>query len=435
MTKEKPGGAPKPSNKRKTTSEKAAKTSNNIISAAKPDANERVDREEDSPCVWGKKFSGGCVEQFRGPLAFCYGAVACNNTMHLGCYIEALKITTNYTPLEVLGIDKSLLSSTDSKDFHWLRCHEHCNHYKEWRRNVDEGEMGTKQPETYVQASAYHSRADSSSDEDDRKQPAKKKSGDDYLSDDGGGKQPSRKKWNCVNEDLMPYDGSRSNSEEGSCSSMDSSNDDTSDDDNDDDDNDDDDHGGDDDDGNNKGQGALTATTTKNKAARVGNGTAAAERMGATATTETAAAAAAGATTSIEDAAAAFARRKFTVDGIELQAEDKKKIVGDVVCRLLRDHPNPDGENQSIDTKDYPQMFDGWVNPAWWEIVFETWQGLYAMLDGKNKIKANVGGPFSELACKLGCIFHTELCEDETCDLCDRSLPPRLPFDGMVRSV
>jgi len=251
MVKEKPGGAPKPSNKRKTTSEKAAKPSNNNKSAAKLDANERVDREEDPPCVWGEKIEGGCVEQLRGPLMYCYGAVACNNTMHLGCYIEALKITTNKTPLEVLGIDKSLLSSADSKHFHWLRCHEHCNHYKEWRRCLSskEGEMGTNQPETYVQASAYHSRADSSSDEDDRKQPAKKRGRDDYLSDDdtssdddGGGKQPSRKKWNCVNDDLMPYDGSRSNSEEGSCSSMDSNNDDTSDDDNDDDDNDDDDH-------------------------------------------------------------------------------------------------------------------------------------------------------------------------------------------------
>ena len=88
-----------------------------------------------------------------------------------------------------------------------------------------------------------------------------------------------------------------------------------------------------------------------------------------------------------------------------------------------------------MDPSDISQMFDGWVNPAWWEIAFETWQVLYEMLDKKKeKIKSGtkVGGVFSEHACKLGRIFHTEQCEDATCDLCDRSLPPRLSSQEIV---
>ena len=46
MAKNGPGSPPKPSNNRKTTSKKATKPSNNNKSAAKPDASDRVDREE-----------------------------------------------------------------------------------------------------------------------------------------------------------------------------------------------------------------------------------------------------------------------------------------------------------------------------------------------------------------------------------------------------
>jgi len=438
MAETKSGGPPKPSNKRKTTSKKATKPPNNNKSATKPDV-------ETHYCKWGECLAGGCRDlKYSADLMCCEFSFACNNMMHVDCYLAALYISTNAPTLKDLGI-------TDESNFEWMRCPEHCDHYKKYRerkkkksppenngrtrlpekRSLEEDEMGMKQPETYAQASAYHSGTDSSSEEDDRKQPAKKRgeidhllSDDDTTSDenDGGGKQPSRKldTWNCCDGDLMPYEGGRCNSEEGSCSSIDSSSDDTSDDD-------------DDDDGNNSGQGA---STTKKKAARVGNETAAAERMVATATTETAAAAGATSSTSvstIEDAAIAFAQRGFTLDGTELKKEDKQNIVGVVVCRLLRDHPDPDGENQ-MDPSEISQMFDGWVNPAWWHIAFDTWQVLYEMLDKKKeKIKGgtNVGGVFSEHACKLGRIFHTEQCVDATCDLCDRSLPPRVPSQEM----
>ena len=371
-------------------------------------------------------------------LKCCTHCLACNAMMHVDCYLEALSIMTNETSLEKLDINEER-----------MRCPEHCPHYKQYleqqkkenprekngrkrppeKRLSGGDEMGMKQPTTYAQASAYHSRTDSSSEEDNRKQPAKERDESDLSDDenDGGGKQPSDT-WNC-HGDLMPYDGyGRSSSEEESCSSMDYNNDDDSDDDS------GDDH--DDDDGNNKGQGAST-TTTKRKAATVGNETAATERMAATATTETAAAAGATASTSvptIEDAAIEFAQRGFTLDGSELKKEHKLKRVGGVVCRLLRDHPDPDGENQ-MDPSDISGMFDGWVNPAWWDIAFESWQVLYEMLDKKKeKIKSGtkVGGVFSEHACKLGRIFHTEQCEDATCDLCDRSLPPRLQSRRMV---
>ena len=438
MAKNGRGRPPKPSNKRKNTSKKATKQSNNNKSAAKPDA-------EIYNCKWGKLLEGGCVDlKYSADLKCCEFCLACNNMMHIDCYLTALKITTNARPRKI----------NDDQ----LRCPKHCPHYIEHleqmkkknspekderkrppeKRPSEEDEMGMKQPAKHAQASAYRNRTDSSSEEDDRKQPTKESgeidlSEDDTTSDedDGGGKQRSRKSdtWNCHDGDLMPYDGGHSSSEEVSCSSMDYSSDDNSDDDHD-----------DDDDGNNNGQGAskATTTTTKKKAAGAGNETAAEERTVATATTETAAAAA-GSTAStslstIEDAAIAFAQRGFTLDGSELKKGDKLNKVGGVVCRLLREHPDPDGENQ-MDPSDISQMFDGWVNPAWWEIAFETWQVLYEMLDKKKeKIKSGtkVGGVFSEHACKLGRIFHTEQCEDATCDLCDRSLPPRLSSQEIV---
>mmetsp|Transcript_22607 Transcript_22607/g.32292 ORF Transcript_22607/g.32292 Transcript_22607/m.32292 type:complete len:102 (-) Transcript_22607:687-992(-) len=88
MAKTKSGGPPKPSNKRKTTSKKATKPSNNNKSAAKPDADDRVDREES--CIWGDEvLVGGCIEpELRGDLKCCEGALACNNMMHVGCYLR-----------------------------------------------------------------------------------------------------------------------------------------------------------------------------------------------------------------------------------------------------------------------------------------------------------------------------------------------------------
>ena len=127
-----------------------------------------------------------------------------------------------------------------------------------------------------------------------------------------------------------------------------------------------------------------------------------------------------------EDIANAFSQKNFQVGGESLDKDAKFKIVSDFVC--LFTHLDAEGEN-SMDRSALIEIFDGWFRPEWWEIAFDVWEQLWDMLDKKTKTKfpksgLNVKGRFAELACQLGCMLHTQQCEQVPCDLCAPNLPP-----------
>jgi len=108
-----------------------------------------------------------------------------------------------------------------------------------------------------------------------------------------------------------------------------------------------------------------------------------------------------------------------------LNAKAKMAKVASFVKRILRDDPD-------LVKQDEPNLlhsyFESWVDVAWTEVFTNLWFVLRDMLNKKKdgfRSNVNVSGTFSECACKLGRMFHTQQCKKDNCDLCDDSLPDR----------
>ncbi|KAL7441670.1 hypothetical protein ACHAXM_007953 [Skeletonema potamos] len=239
--------------------------------------------------------------------------------------------------------------------------------------------------------------------------------------------------WNIddiYGDDLPPYHpGMNSSSEDGSSSSTSRGSDDSSDD-------------SSDDDNDNDGRGVAKAKKKrKDTEGADSETTATTTTAAASATTTTAAAAAAATTTtaaaatiaaaaaipalSIEVVATEFAKKGFQLDGTVLNAKAKMTKVASFVKRILRDDPD-------LVKQDEPHLlhsyFESWVDVAWTEVFTNLWFVLRDMLNKKKdgfRSNVNVSGTFSECACKLGRMFHTQQCKKDNCDLCDDSLPDR----------